>query len=51
MNRLRLKKKALNKKCALKDRVLQTETRADFLELIVRALRDFTVLQQFVFAD
>jgi len=36
-------KNTLNKKCALQDRVLQTETRADFLERIVRALRGFTV--------
>ena len=43
MNRLRLKKNALNKKFALKKRVFQTDLRADFLEWIVRAIRDFTV--------
>ena len=37
MNRLCLKKNVLNKKCALEDRVFQTEIRADFLERIVRA--------------
>jgi len=41
MNRLRLKKNALNKKCALKKRVFQTDIRADFLERIVRAFRGF----------
>ena len=41
MNWLRLKKNALNKKCALDDRVLQNETRADFLERITRAFRGF----------
>ena len=43
MNRLRLKKNASNKKCALEERVFQTETRADFLERIVRVFRGFTV--------
>ena len=49
MNRLRLKKNALNKKCALQDREMQTETRADFLDRNVRALRGFTVPKNFVF--
>ena len=43
MNRLRLKKNALNKKCALEDLVFQTKIRADFLEWIARAFRSFTV--------
>ena len=43
MNRLRFKKNALNKKCALKKQVFQTDLRADFLEGIVRAFRGFTV--------
>ena len=43
LNRLRLKKNVLNKKCALEDRIWPTETRADFQERIVRALRGFTV--------
>ena len=43
MKRLRLKKNTLNNKCALEYRVFQTETRANFLERIVRALRGFTV--------
>ena len=44
MNRLRLKKNALNKKTALENRVFQTHLRADFLERIVRAIQGFTVL-------
>ena len=43
LNLLRLKKNALNKECALEDRVLQSETRAHFLERIVRAFLGFTV--------
>ena len=45
MNRLHLKKNALNKKCSLEDWVLQTEKRADFLEQIMRAIRGFTVIK------
>ena len=48
MNRLRLKKNALNKKRALEDRVFQTEIRADFLERIVVAFRGFSVPQSTV---
>ena len=46
MNRLRLKKNALNKKTAYKKRVflLKHLLRAEFLERIVRAIRGFTVL-------
>ena len=43
MNRLRLNKNALNKKCALKKRMFQTDIRVDFLERIVRAFQGFTV--------
>ena len=46
MNRLRLKKKALNKKTALIKRVFQTHLRADFLERIVSVIRGFTVFGQ-----
>ena len=34
----------LDKKCALENRVFQTEIGADFLERIVSAFRGFTVL-------
>ena len=37
----------LNKKCALKKRVFQTDVRADYLERIVRAFRGFTELPKF----
>ena len=43
MNRLQLKKNALNKKTAQKIRVFQTHLRDDFLERIVRAIRCYTV--------
>ena len=39
-----LKEQRLNRKCALKKRVFQTDIRADFLEQIMRALRGFTIL-------
>ena len=44
INRLRLKKNVLNKKCALEDRVFQTKICADFLEWNDRAFRSFTVV-------